>query len=93
MSTLFNEKIYARSEMPTSKLVRILNFMEIEQELIHVLNFVTFYKYLISGLSMNANDLEFKPHNIHLLSYHSTKEKQLSYSLLELWCHIHFSIV
>ena len=28
-------------------------------------NMSLFHEYLISGLSMNANDLEFKPHNIH----------------------------
>ena len=65
MSTLFNEKINAINDFPASKLGRISNFMEIEQELIPELHFVTYHKYLISGLSMNANDLGFKPHNIH----------------------------
>ena len=65
MCTLFNEKINAINEFPASKLGRILNFMEIEQELIPLLHFVTFHKYLISTLSMNANDLGFKPRNIH----------------------------
>ena len=75
MSTLFNEKMNAINEFSASKLGRILNFMEIEQELIPVLHFVTFHKYLISTLSMNANDLGFKPHNIHyvILSLHKGK--------------------
>ena len=75
MNTLFNEKINSTNEFSASKLGRILNFMEIEQELIPELHFVTYHKYLISGLSMNANDLEFKPHNVHyvILSLHKGK--------------------
>ena len=75
MSTLFNEEMNAINEFCASKLGRILNFMEIEHKLIHVLHFVTFHKYLISTLSMNANDLGFKPHNIHhvILSLHKGK--------------------
>ena len=78
MSTLFNEKMNAINEFSASKLGRILNFMEIEQELIHVLHFVTFHKYLISTLSMNANDLRFKPHNVHYVILSLQKEKRLS---------------
>ena len=75
MRTLFNEKLHALSEFPASKLGRILNFMEIEQELIPVLHFATFHKYLISTLSMNANDLGFKTHNIHYVILSPHKEK------------------
>ena len=42
MSTLFDENINAINEMSVSKLVTILNFMEIEQELIPALHCVTF---------------------------------------------------
>ena len=55
-------------------------------------NMSLFHKYLISGLTMNAINVRFKP-IIHMLFYYSKKEKRVSYYLLELLRPIHFSLV